>query len=47
VLHTTLSANTEGGLIWGHALNYFRDGTVLRLDNSLRYESPDFAGLSF
>ena len=34
VLHTTLSANTEGGLIWGHALNYFRDGTVLRLDNS-------------
>ena len=47
VLHTTLSAYTEGGLIWGHALNYFRDGTVLRLDNSLRYESPDFAGLSF
>ncbi len=47
VLHTTLSAYSEGGLIWGHALNYFRDGTVLRLDNSLRYESPDFAGLSF
>ncbi len=47
VLHTTLSAYTEGGLIWGHALNYFRDGTVLRLDNSLRYESPDLAGLSF
>lgn len=46
VLHTTLSAYTEGTLIWGHAMNYFRDGSVLRLGNSIRYESPNWSGLS-
>jgi len=46
VLHTELATYTMGGLIWGNALNYFRDGSVLRLDNSIRYETPVFAGLS-
>lgn len=44
VLHTSLATFTVSGLIWGDALNYFRDGTVLRINNSLRYESPEVAG---
>lgn len=44
VLHTSLATYTVSGLIWGDALNYFRDGTVLRINNSLRYESPEVAG---
>jgi predicted porin len=44
VLHTHLATYTLGGLVWGNALDYFRDGSVLRLDNSVRYELPNLAG---
>ena len=46
VFHTTLATYSLGGLVWGNALNYFRDGSILRLDNSIRYESPQFYGFS-
>lgn len=48
VLHTTLATySLGGGMVWGNAANYFRDGTVLRTDNSIRYESPVLGGLKF
>jgi predicted porin len=46
VLHTFLSYYTNG-LVWGNASNYFRDGNVLRLNNSIRYVSPNVYGLTF
>ena len=43
--HTSLASYALTGLIWGNAANYFRDGTVLRADNSLRFQSASMAGL--
>jgi predicted porin len=45
-LHTSLATYALTGLIWGNAANYFRDGTVLRADNSLRYQSPQMGGFT-
>lgn len=45
-LHTSLATYALTGLIWGNAANYFRDGTVLRANNSLRYQSPTLAGFT-
>ena len=43
--HTSLASYALTGLIWGNAANYFRDGSVLRADNSLRFQSASMAGL--
>lgn len=45
-LHTSLATYALTGLIWGNAANYFRDGTVLRANNSLRYQSPTMGGFT-
>ncbi|QQB53729.1 porin [Delftia acidovorans] len=45
-LHTSLASYALTGLIWGNAANYFRDGTVLRASNSLRYQSPNMGGFT-
>lgn len=34
-----------GGLAWGNASNYYVDGSVLRLNNSINYVSPSFGGV--
>lgn len=34
-----------GGLGWGNASNYFTDTSVLRVNNSVSYVSPSYAGL--
>lgn len=44
--HTSLATYALTGLIWGNAANYFRDGTVLRASNSLRYQSPTVGGFT-
>jgi len=44
--HTSLATYSLTGLIWGNAANYFRDGSVLRANNSLRYQSPEIAGFT-
>ena len=36
-----------GGQGWGNANNYFNEGSILRVDNSVKYESPSFGGLVF
>lgn len=45
VYWNTLATYALTGLIWGNASNYFRDGTVLRADNSVRYQSPSMGGV--
>lgn len=45
-LHTSLATYALTGLIWGNAANYFRDGSVLRANNSLRYQSPSLGGFT-
>lgn len=44
--YTSLASYALTGLIWGNAANYFRDGTVLRASNSLRYQSTNLGGFT-
>lgn len=45
VLHSLLAKYTSG-LEWGNAANYFRDGNILRANNSIRYVSPTVGGVT-
>ena len=45
-LLSTLLMNYTNGLAWGNASNYFKDGNILRANNSIRYASPTIYGFS-
>jgi predicted porin len=43
---TLVNYGLGGGLAWGNATEYFNDmSTSLRINNSIKYESPNFGGL--
>jgi predicted porin len=44
---TLVNYGLGGGLAWGNASEYFGDGSMLRIDDSIKYESPNFGGFSF
>lgn len=44
---TLVNYTLGGGLAWGNATEYFDNGALLRVDNSIKYESPNFSGLVF
>lgn len=41
----TLMYGLGGGMAWGNANNYFNEGSMLRINNSIKYETPDMNGL--
>jgi predicted porin len=41
---TLVTYGLGGGMGWGNASNYFTDNSVLRVDNSVSYASPSYAG---
>jgi predicted porin len=41
---TLVTYGLGGGMGWGNASNYFTDNSVLRVNNSVSYASPSFAG---
>lgn len=41
----TLTYGLGGGMAWGNANNYFNEGSMLRIDNAIKYETPDMNGL--
>jgi predicted porin len=43
---TMVNYGLGGGLAWGNASEYFDDGTILRVNNSVKYESPNFSGFT-
>ncbi|HEY4072510.1 MAG TPA: porin [Herbaspirillum sp.] len=42
---TLVNYGLGGGLAWGNATEYFNDMSSLRINNSIKYESPNFGGL--
>ena len=43
---TLVNYGLGGGLAWGNATEYFNEGSMLRVNNAVKYESPSFSGLS-
>lgn len=41
---TLVTYGLGGGMGWGNASNYFTDNSVLRVNNSISYASPSYAG---
>jgi predicted porin len=41
---TLVTYGLGGGMGWGNASNYFTDNSVLRVNNSVSYASPSYAG---
>jgi predicted porin len=41
---TLVTYGLGGGMGWGNASNYFTDNSVLRVNNSISYASPTYAG---
>jgi predicted porin len=41
---TLVNYGLGGGLAWGNASEYFEPGSMLRINNAVKYESPNFAG---
>lgn len=44
---TLVNYGLGGGLAWGNATEYFLDGDLLRVDNSVKYQTPNFGGFTF
>jgi predicted porin len=44
---TLVNYGLGGGLAWGNATEYFNEGSMLRINNSVKYESPNFGGFAF
>jgi predicted porin len=44
---TQVNYGLGGGLAWGNASNYFNEGSMLRINNAVKYATPSFNGLTF